>query len=197
MGLKSLLDRAFRGKVPNDELKKVLKDAEKWDKLKVVVGNADKETLESSAVIEIGEYDTKGLHEAMKRYIENYGVMPKEIYSMPFEEIEAYMRAIMLQYKQAGISTLAEIESRIGERKSFIGPHSKGIKENGEYRIYVNDELIYSESEAYFDSKFKRFQAYSEIQHIIAKNIYKKDLALIRKEAKKEARRLAGAKPRR
>jgi hypothetical protein len=185
-GLKNLIKKVFSGKVPEEDLARVMEAAEKIDNLKFIVGKADEETLKTSAVVEIGGYDGKSLKATMSEYCEDYGVMPKEIYSMPIEAVEKYMKGIMLEYKRKGICPLIEIENRIKHKEPFIGPHSKGTNEGGSYRIYVHDELIYDDKERFFDSAFKRFQMYSEVQHIIAKNLIGKDLNEIRKQERKK-----------
>jgi len=183
-GLKTLIKSIFGKKFPEEQLKDILEAAEKIDNLKLVVGKADEETLRKSAVVEIGGYDREDLKVAMESYNDKYGVLPKKIYSMPIEEVEKYLNDLMKEYDCKGICTLAEIEERIKGRTPFIGPHSKGIKVAGDYQIYVFDDLIYDGKKNYFDCQFKRFSMYSEIQHMIANNIYRKDLSLIKKEAK-------------
>lgn len=191
--LKNLIKATFSGKVPDEELTRAMEAAEKIDNLKVIVGKADEETLKDSAVVEIGGFDGKSLKATMSKYCKDYGVMPKEIYTMPIEAVEKHIKGIMLEYKQKGICPLIEIENQIRHKAPFIGPHSKGTDEGGSYRIYVHDELIYDDKEKFFDSAFKRLQMYSEIQHMIAKNLIGKDLNEIRKQERKKRPPGAGA----
>lgn len=122
-----------------------------------------------------GEYNTK------------YGKLPDEIYSssMGVKNVVGYLRGIMEGYVKNGVSTLSEIDAAIRERRPFVGPHAKGILEDGGYKVYVGNDLIYNEKEGMFDSEWKRYSIYSDIQDAVAKHIYHKDLKTIRKERKK------------
>jgi len=121
----------------------------------------------------------------MEGYVTKYGKLPNEIYSMKIEDIEVYIKQIMGGYERRSISTLAEMEEAIGERRPFAGPHARGIVEDGGYKVFVADDLIYDGKANYFDCQWKRLQIYSEIQHLVARQIFHKDLAVIRKERKK------------
>jgi hypothetical protein len=154
--------------------------------LKVVVGKADEDLLNGkSAVVEIGGFDGLALKKVMETYNQKYGRLPQEIYAMPVGETEGYLKVVMEGYEKNGINILSEIEAAITERRPFIGPHSKGTLEDGYYKVYVAGDLIYDGKEDAFDSEWKRSQIYSEIQHMVANHIYKKDLKTIRKESQK------------
>lgn len=153
---------------------------------KVVVGKADEELLSGkSVVLEFGGYDGVALKEAVETYNEKYGKLPPESYKLAVGEIESYLKGVMEGYERNKINTLSEIEAAIKERRPFVGPHAKGMLEDGYYKVYVAGDLIYDEKAGMFDSEWKRFQIYSEIQHKVAEHIYHKDLKTIRKEGKK------------
>lgn len=166
--------------------KKVKKEMEKWDNIKIVRGEADKKTLKESVVIEIGGYDQEALKRDMDEYNAKYGKLPDKFYDMPIEKLGEYLRDLMKKYEKKGINTLAEIEGLVKERKPFKGSNSQGIIDKGSYKICVSDNLIYDSKNDFFDCQYKHLKIYSEIQHIIAKAIYGKELAVIRKEYKKK-----------
>ena len=133
---------------------------------------------------EVREEFQKVLHEFGVRY----GKLPESAMLIPeYKDALKYLYELMEKYRKEGILTLSEIEGCIKKRIPFRGVNSLGKQEDDSYKIFVKDTLIYDSGKNYFDCQFKRFSMYSEIQHMIATNIYEKDLALIRKEAKKEA----------
>ncbi len=157
--------------------------AEIPDELVVVVGKADEELRESkSAVIEIGGYDGQALKETMELFNREYGKLPNEIYRMRVEDAGEYLERLIKAHKKNGVSTLAEIEEAIAERRPFVGPHARGIIEDGFFRVSVVGDIIYDERTNYFDCRFKRLAIYTEIQGMIARRIFRRDLAVIRKE---------------
>jgi len=189
-GFKKLLQK-FTGKKNIEQDRETEKKIDKLpDSLKIVVGKADNELLSGkSAVVEIGGYDGVALKNAMESYNKLYGTLPKEIYELAVGDIEGYLKKVMEGNLKNGINTLAEIEQAIKARNPFIGLYAKGISEDGEYKIYVEADLIYDSKRGVFDSEWKRLQKYSEIQHMVATHIYNKDLKTIRKECKKSAER--------
>lgn len=185
-GFKKLVER-LGGKRNPEQDQNIQEAMKEWpEDLKVVVGKADEELLSGkSAVVEIGGVDGLAVKDAMETYNQNYGKLPNDIYTMALGEVPGYLRAVTEEYIKCGISTLSEIEVVIKERRQFVGPHAKGTLEDGCYRIYVADGLIYDEKKNAFDSEWKRLQIYTEIQKMIATHIYHKDLKTIRSERKK------------
>jgi hypothetical protein len=156
-------------------------------KHKLPIEEIDK-MLEEGPVIEMGASASPTLKETLAEYGEKYGRLPKEIYGeIQLESVESFVKEIMGAYEVAGYKTLSEIEICISKKEPFEGPRTFAMQEGDNYRIYVRpNELIYDETTGYFESQYRRLQIYSEIQHMIAEKVFKKDLAQIRKEAKKK-----------
>lgn len=184
-GFKKLLEKLGRKGTP-EQNREIEALADKLPKdLKVVVGRADEELLNAeSAVVEIGGYNGEALKKAMDTYNEKYGRLPKEIYTMDIGETARYLLAMMDGFEKKGINTRTEIEAAIKERRSFGGPHAKGVNEDGYYRVYVEGDLIYDGKENAFDCDRRKSAIYSDIQRMIADYIYSKGLAAIKKERK-------------
>jgi len=166
--------------------KRIKEQMEKFENIEVIPGKANKDTLRKSAVIEIGGYDQEALKNVMEEYCANYGKLPDPVYEMPIDKSAKYLRDRILKHQKKGIKTLSEIEYLIKERESFKGVNSKGIIDKESYKIYVSNTLIYDSKNDFFDCQYKRLKIYSEIQHIIAKAIYGKELATLRKERNKQ-----------
>lgn len=135
--------------------------------------------------VDAHEKEREDLKAAMGEYSLKYGKLPNEFYSIRSEDAEVYLKQVMAGYEQKGISTVAEMEQAIVKRVPFLGPYARGINDGGSYKIFVADTLIYDGSTEYFDPGWKRLQIYSEIQQMVAKHIFHKDLAVIRKERRK------------
>jgi hypothetical protein len=153
--------------------------------LRGILSNTEDASL-VELTVDTHKKEAEELSRAMDEYNTKYGKLPDEIYTMKSEDVAAYLKRAMEEYGRKGITTLAEMDEAIGERRPFVGPHARGIVEDGYYRVYVADDLIYDGMNNHFDCEWKRRRIYTEVQIMVAERIFGRELATVRKEQRKK-----------